>query len=299
MASAVEDLPIHPRINFNHCGLSNIWYNRHQHPPSTLTTCKVSLHLPKCPKAGIAAPLVIRAFFCHTARLPQLRGQLVRHPQALIGESTSFIRHTNPPRMTKCGHTACLPCFIRYFASEDVVTGLRGSSIKFCECPICWDSIEIGEVKPVRWYIIDDGMDDENIVVAREPQEGFDVVMRLFMRKWGTTVALPRDDFVQVEQTEMLHEGDVPWHYVPEILHYTWIVKGGEMYMKDESEREIVDLQTMEKEDELFGDDPVWTHSAIQRIHNASETYTGLGSGPSSFLLLSTATRFCCGAEDH
>jgi E3 ubiquitin-protein ligase RNF10 len=194
------------------------------------------------------------------------------------------------PRMTKCGHTACLPCFIRYFASEDVVTGLRGSNIKFRKCPICWDSIAIGEVKPVRWYIIDDGMDDENIVVAREPQEGFDVAMRLFMRKRGTTLVLPRDDFVQVEQTEMLPEGDVPWHYVPEILHYAWIVKGSEMYMKDESEREIVDLQTMEKEDEAFGDDPVWTHRAIQRIHNASETYTGLGSGPSTPLLLSTAT---------
>jgi hypothetical protein len=44
IASAVEGLPIHPIINFNHCGLSNIWYNHHQHPPST---CNVSLHLPK------------------------------------------------------------------------------------------------------------------------------------------------------------------------------------------------------------------------------------------------------------
>jgi hypothetical protein len=93
MGSEVEDLLIHPRINFNHRGLSNIWYNHHQHPPST--SCKVSLHLSKCPKAGIAAPQVVRAFFCHTARLPQSRGQLARHPQALIGESTSFIRCTN------------------------------------------------------------------------------------------------------------------------------------------------------------------------------------------------------------
>jgi hypothetical protein len=89
MASAVEDLPIHSKIHFNHCGLSNMWYNRH--PPLSTSTCNVSLHLPKCPKAGIAASLVIHAFFCYTARLPQSRGQLVRHPQALIGKtSTSF-----------------------------------------------------------------------------------------------------------------------------------------------------------------------------------------------------------------
>jgi hypothetical protein len=87
MASVVKDLPIHPRINFIHRGLSNIWYNCHQHPPST-STCKVLLHLPKCPKAGIAAPLVIHVFFCHTARLPHSRGQLVRHPQALIGKTS-------------------------------------------------------------------------------------------------------------------------------------------------------------------------------------------------------------------
>ena len=97
----------------------------------------------------------------------------------------------------------------------------------------------------MRWYTIDDGMDEENIVVASEPREGFDVAMRLFMRKPGTTLALPRDDYLPLSQVAVLPDGDVPWHFVPEILHYAWIVKGSTSYMLSESEREITELEQM------------------------------------------------------
>ena len=198
------------------------------------------------------------------------------------------------PRMTRCGHIACLPCYIRYFASEDVATGLRGASLKFRKCPICWDSISISEIKPVRWYTIDDGMDEENIVVASEPREGFDVAMRLFMRKPGTTLALPRDDYLPLSQVAVLPDGDVPWHFVPEILHYAWIVKGSTSYMLTESEREITELEQMEKEDETaFGEDGFWTQKAIQRIRDIAENYDDIGQGPArqANLALSTAIR--------
>jgi RING-type zinc-finger len=198
------------------------------------------------------------------------------------------------PRMTPCGHVACLPCFIRYFASEDVATGLRGASLKFRKCPICWDSIQLSEIKPVRWYSIDDGTDEENIVVASEPREGFDVAMRLFMRKPGTTLALPRDYYIPLSQVAVIPEGDVPWHYVPEVLHYAWIVKGTQSYMYAETKREIEELEKMEKEDETaFGDDGFWTQKAIQRIHDIAETYDSIGEGPSrqANLTLSTTIR--------
>src|SRR5271155_1180181 len=195
------------------------------------------------------------------------------------------------PRMTRCGHIACLPCFIRYFASEDVATGLRGTSLKFRNCPICWDSIQISEIKSVRWYTIDDGMDEENIIVASEPREGFDVAMRLFMRKPGTTLALPRDDYVPLEQVAVLPDGDVPWHYVPEILHYAWIVKGSASYMHAEAQREIKELQKMEKEDETaFGEDGFWTQKAIQRIQDIQETFDTIGEGPARQANLALST---------
>jgi hypothetical protein len=69
MTFTVKNLLIHLKINLNHCGLSNIWYNYRQHP--LLTIYKVLLHLPKCPKASIAALQVICTFFCHTTRLSQ------------------------------------------------------------------------------------------------------------------------------------------------------------------------------------------------------------------------------------
>jgi len=198
------------------------------------------------------------------------------------------------PRMTRCGHIACFPCFIRYFASEDLATGLRGSSLKFRKCPICWDSISLAEIKPVRWYSVDNGLDEDNIVVASEPREGFDVAMRLFMRKPGTTLALPRDDYVPLSQAAVLPEGDVPWHYVPEILHYAWIVKGSEEYMQAEATREISELERMEKEDETsFGEDGFWTQKAVQRIRDVSATYSDIGQGPArqANMALSTAIR--------
>ena len=196
------------------------------------------------------------------------------------------------PRMARCGHIACLPCFIRYFASEDVATGLRGASLKFRKCPICWDSIQLSEIKPVRLYIIDNGTDEENIVVASEPREGFDVAMRLFMRKPGTTLALPRDDYMPLSQIAVLPEEDIPWHYVPEILHYAWIVRGSGRYMQAEAKREIEELEHMEKEDDTaFGEDGFWTQKAIQRIRDI--TYDDIGDGPASQanLALSTAIR--------
>ena len=200
------------------------------------------------------------------------------------------------PRMTACGHIACLPCFLRYFASEDVATGLRGASLKFRKCPICWDSIQLSECKPVRWYAIDIGggvNDKENIVVATVPREGFDVAMRLFMRKPGSTLALPRDDYLPLSLANLLPEGDVPWHHVPEILHYAWIVKGSGTYMHAEAAREIAELERMDKEDEAeYGEDGFWTRKAIQRIRDQSELYNSIGEGPARLanLALSSST---------
>ena len=185
------------------------------------------------------------------------------------------------PRMARCGHIACLPCFIRYFASEDVGTGLRGACLKYRKCPICWDNIQLSEIKPVRWYAIDDGTNKDSVVVATEPREGFDVAMRLFMRKQGTTLSIPRDDYLALSQVAVIPQGDVPWHYIPEILHYSWIVKGSASYMRSEAEREIEDLKRMEKEDEVaFGEDGFWTHKSIQRIHDQADTYGSIDEGP-------------------
>jgi hypothetical protein len=220
--------------------------------------------------------------------------QILVSPQNIMACPICLSETPVAPRMTRCGHIACLPCFLRFFASEDVATGLRGSSLKYRKCPICWDSISLSEIKPVRWYSIDNGLDEDNIVVASEPREGFDVAMRLFMKKPGTTLALPRDDYIPLSQVALLPEGDIPWHFVPEILHYAWIVKGSEDYMHAEAHREISELEQMEKEDETsFGEDGFWTQKAIQKIRDISATYSDIGQGPSrqANLSLSSASR--------
>ena len=217
--------------------------------------------------------------------------QILVSPQNIMACPICLSETPVAPRMTRCGHIACFPCFLRYFASEDVATGLRGSSLKYRKCPICWDSISLSEIKPLRCYSIDNGLDEDNVIIASEPREGFDVAMRLFMKKPGTTLALPRDDYIPLSQMAALPEGDVPWHYVPEILHYAWIVKGSEEYMQSEAAREISELEQMEKEDETsFGEDGFWTQRTIQRIRDISLTYTDIGHGPARQASLSLSS---------
>ncbi|KAF2656752.1 hypothetical protein K491DRAFT_715148 [Lophiostoma macrostomum CBS 122681] len=171
------------------------------------------------------------------------------------------------PRMAKCGHIFCLPCLIRYMHSEDEgkVPEKKARSKK---CPLCWDSIYVSETRPVRWYIGQEGS---------PPSEGGDVVLRLVMRPAGSTLAMPRDGADALGE-----EQDIPWHYAAEVMDYARVIRGGESYMLEQFDADIVFLQQQEKEDELmFGEDNVeWMRKAIRAIQEAKEKVVGIGNPP-------------------
>jgi hypothetical protein len=75
------------KIDLNHREISNVWYIRHHH---SSTSCKVSLPLLNCPKASIAAPQAVHAYYIHIVCLPQSRGQHVLYPQTLIGDISNI-----------------------------------------------------------------------------------------------------------------------------------------------------------------------------------------------------------------
>ncbi len=159
------------------------------------------------------------------------------------------------PRMAKCGHIFCLPCLLRYLASED--NGV--SKAKWKKCPICWDSVYLFETRPLKWH---DGASSEL------PKEGGDVLLRLLKRHPGTTLALPRDGAdVPCKPDEQL-----PPHYAAEVFDYARVMKGSAQYMRDEYTREAAELETMQKEDEfMFGEEGMWTEKAIRKVNTMVE----------------------------
>ncbi|EPS39010.1 hypothetical protein H072_7231 [Dactylellina haptotyla CBS 200.50] len=187
------------------------------------------------------------------------------------------------PRMARCGHIFCLPCLIRYMASEEDVSKSGGqqnhyhhanqNKQKWKKCPICYDSVYMNEVRPVKFY---KGQE------MPSPREGSDVVMRLMMRQPGSTLALPKDVANIVLASPITGkrrnstnqpEGDsLPWHYAAEATDYARIMKGTKGYIQEEFEREIAELQEQERVDELmFGDETDWVQKAIGKINSAME----------------------------
>ncbi|KAI4615404.1 uncharacterized protein J4E87_009082 [Alternaria ethzedia] len=171
------------------------------------------------------------------------------------------------PRMARCGHIFCLPCLIRYMHSEDDAKA-RDKRARSSKCPLCFDTIYASETRPVRWYTGQEG---------EPPREGGDVVLRLAVRSAGSTLAMPRDGAYAMTKDE-----DIPWYHAAEVTDYARIMRGGEDYMLDQHDQEIVKLEHQGKEDEvMFAEDSMeWTNKAIRNIREAKEKLRGIGNPP-------------------
>lgn len=160
------------------------------------------------------------------------------------------------PRMAKCGHIFCLPCLMRYMASTEEAkqaAPVPEKKPRYTKCPICWDSVYMSDVRPLRWFTGQEG----DVL-----QGGMDVVLRLMKRCHGTTLALPRDGAETPEEID-----GIPWHFAAEVADYARIMKGTKSYMVGQFNQEVQDLKTMGREDELmFNEAGEWTRKAITVI---------------------------------
>jgi hypothetical protein len=173
------------------------------------------------------------------------------------------------PRMAKCGHIFCLPCLIRYMHSSDDTNPIPEKRARWKKCPICEDSIYVSETRPVRWFL---GQE------ASMLREGGDVLLKLLVRESGSTLALPRDAMDSFDNQE-----DIPWYHVAEVMDYARFMKGGEDYMSAQYDEETMQLQDLEREDELiFNEDTTWTQKAVASISDAKEKLAGTGNPPTS-----------------
>lgn len=162
--------------------------------------------------------------------------------------------------------------------STDDSTPLPEKKSRWKKCPICEDSIYISEVRPVRWFVGQEG---------EPPREGADVVLRLMKRGIDSKLALPRECI----DTAILRE-DIPWYFTAEVMDYARVMKGTEDYMQSQYDQEIIDVELQEKEDELmFGEETQWTQKAINSVREAKEKIKGIGNHQGGHLQKSTAKR--------
>ncbi|KAF3923196.1 hypothetical protein ABW20_dc0109697 [Dactylellina cionopaga] len=149
---------------------------------------------------------------------------------------------------------------------------------KWKKCPICYDSVYMNEVRPVKFY---QGQE------MPAPGEGSDVTLRLMVRQPGSTLALPKDVANSVLGGGSIKKASVgsiptepdsiPWHYAAEVTDYARIMKCTRSYLQEEYEREISELEEQERVDELmFGDETDWVQKAIGKIKSAMEKATDL-----------------------
>lgn len=126
----------------------------------------------------------------------------------------------------------------------------------------------MADTQPVRWFT---GQENE------PPRESDDVVLRLVMRRLGSTLALPRDGAESNSEVE-----EIPWHFAAEVMDYARVMKGSEDYMMEQFEDEISQVQQREREDELiYGDETEWTKRAVGAIREAQQRIKGIGNPPS------------------
>lgn len=153
--------------------------------------------------------------------------------------------------------------------STDVTNPIPEKKARWKKCPICWDSVYVSEIRPVRWFSGQEG---------EAPRESSDVVLRLISRQPGSTLALPRDGAESLDKAD-----DIPWYFAAEVMDYARVMKGSEDYMVSQHGEEIKELQQQEKEDELiFGEETLWTRKAVSAIVEAQDKLHGIGNPPSA-----------------
>ena len=138
---------------------------------------------------------------------------------------------------------------------------------RYKKCVICTDTVYMNDIRPVRFFT---GQENE------PPKDGHDVVLRLIMRKQGSTLALPKDG---ADSPAELNE--IPWHFAAEVMDYARIMKGTEDYMTEQFNREIEELQAMQAEDAvMFDDDGNWYRKAMGIVRAHAEGLQGIGNAP-------------------
>ncbi|KAL2315390.1 Ubiquitin-protein ligase E3 [Schizosaccharomyces pombe] len=176
-------------------------------------------------------------------------------------------------RMSRCGHVYCFSCLLRFVetptAAEVKAAETSGTKIVKCghrSCPICWDSIRLRDVRPIRW------VEDKEF---QKLEEGKSVCLRLYQRNNGSILAFPRS-CRSFALDGSFHSDEIP-NFTMSGAAYARIIIGSHDYMVQQHLLEIEQLQQIAAEDiSLYGSADTYyeriTQILLDRISSLSES---------------------------
>ncbi|KAI9267894.1 hypothetical protein BDA99DRAFT_535423 [Phascolomyces articulosus] len=155
----------------------------------------------------------------------------------------------SPPtaaRVTKCGHTFCLPCILHYLELRD------NPKKQWRKCPICWDPVYERDFKPVQ-ILHTSAVEERQGKNTAMITEGDKVEMALVMRTNGSTLALPVSASWPVPDAVVdayLKPGTpvMPWHFTPYAMQFSRFMLAGPDYLSTEYGRDRQGLMEAMKE---------------------------------------------------
>ncbi|CAG8475669.1 8183_t:CDS:2, partial [Racocetra fulgida] len=139
-------------------------------------------------------------------------------------------------RVTKCGHSYCLPCILHYLM---LIDEKDKPNKKWRKCPICWDAVYAKDLKSVRfWSVRNIGKIGDGETVKGDEM----ITMRLIQRNANSTIALPRSS-TWILNNDILSNSSAPWHFIPDVLIFSKLMLASFDYMQKEYNRDLEDLQ--------------------------------------------------------
>ncbi|KAH8553737.1 hypothetical protein BGW37DRAFT_269878 [Umbelopsis sp. PMI_123] len=153
-------------------------------------------------------------------------------------------------RVTKCGHTFCLPCILHYLHLND------NPKKSWRKCPICYDAIYARDLKSVKFicvsavleHAVPSSFDQARITnTPSHPVAGDLVDMSLIQRSASSTLAFPISSSWPIPDniySAYTRPGTVfpPWHFTPDAMAFAKFMLASPEYLKSEYTRDYQEL---------------------------------------------------------
>jgi len=181
-------------------------------------------------------------------------------------------------RVTKCGHTFCLPCILHYLHLND------NPKKAWRKCPICYDAIYARDLKSVKFVCVSavleqavsNPFDQARVTnTPSHPVAGDLVAMCLIERSASSTLAFPISSAWPIPDniySAYTRPGTVfpPWHFTPDAMAFAKFMLASPDYLKSEYTRDFKELSDGLKEAKEWNatEEVQFFNSAMEIVNN-------------------------------
>ncbi|KAI9504282.1 hypothetical protein BX070DRAFT_223762 [Coemansia spiralis] len=226
----------------------------------------------------------------------QLRWEWIeRVIMPITGESATCpicLSQPTAARVTKCGHSFCLPCILRFLSYDS------GDEPQIKKCPVCWSAITSDDLFPVHFWttqyyaqVLATALDTKptSMHYAKKLGAGTCITMRLMKRLRGTTICLPRSTSLHIYSHETVERArsittakqsaersdstfesyHCPWTFTENALPFAKFALADRSYCIREYKRELAELNVLYSDEAMDADSQIFVESSIMNVEYA------------------------------